>query len=118
MKILRRIANQVLTLKESFGYGEPFGELCLREQIATYLLQSRGVKTDPNGGLYLLVKVHLKRSEEWLIERASFYEVKVYPTSIYFINNHFNEPMIKLGFSNLSCEEFVLGVKLLKKDWS
>ncbi|KAB2336809.1 PLP-dependent aminotransferase family protein [Cytobacillus depressus] len=341
LKIWRRIANQVLTLKESFGYGEPFGEVCLREQIATYLLQSRGVKTDPNAiiigsstqqmlinlgqvlkdnfpsiivedpgydlaweafkfhrlmfetlpvhetgadlsrldqmrsrlvyvtpshqspigvsmsiqqrqmliqwankrdgyifeddhdsefrytqqpfpalasidstrviylgnfsksflpgirlsymvlpqllldryknqflhfesntsllsqltmakfmeegewnrhikrmrlvykrkmqcivselkdqfkqnltiigeqsGLYLLVKVHLKRSEEWLIERASINGVKVYPTSIYFIKNHSHEPMIKLGFSNLSCEEIQLGVKLLKKAWS
>ncbi|MGG1662495.1 PLP-dependent aminotransferase family protein [Brevibacillus sp. NRS-1366] len=69
-------------------------------------------------GLYLLVKVHLKRSEEWLIERASFYGVKVYPTSIYFIKNHSNEPIIKLGFSNLTCEEIKLGVQLLKKAWS
>jgi GntR family transcriptional regulator/MocR family aminotransferase len=48
LKIWRRIANRILTLQESFRYGEPFGELCLREQIATYLLQSRGVNTDPN----------------------------------------------------------------------
>lgn len=48
LKIWRKLANQVLTLQESFRYGEPFGELCLREQIATYLLQSRGVKADPN----------------------------------------------------------------------
>lgn len=68
-------------------------------------------------GLYLLVKVHLKHSEEWLIRRASFYGVKVYPTSIYFIKNHSEKPMIKLGFSNLSCEEIQLGVELLKKAW-
>lgn len=42
------MANQVLTLPESFRYGEPFGEVSLREQIAAYLLQSRGVKTDAN----------------------------------------------------------------------
>lgn len=48
LKIWRRISNQVLTLRESFRYGEPFGEVCLREQIATYLFQSRGVKTEPN----------------------------------------------------------------------
>ena len=68
-------------------------------------------------GLYLLVKVHLNRSEEWLIERASFYGVKVYPTSIYFIKNHSDEPIIKLGFSNLTCDEIQLGVKLLKEAW-
>lgn len=68
-------------------------------------------------GLYLLVKVHLKRSEEWLIERASSYGVKVYPTSRYFVKNNPDKPMIKLGFSNLSFDEIQLGVKLLKKAW-
>ena len=68
-------------------------------------------------GLYLLVTVHLDHSEEWLIERASFYGAKVYPTSIYFINNNTDEPIIKLGFSNLSSDEIELGVELLKKAW-
>jgi len=69
-------------------------------------------------GLYILVKVHLNSSEEWLIERASIYGIKVYPTSIYFIKNHSDEGMIKLGFSNLTCEEIQLGVELLKKAWT
>lgn len=68
-------------------------------------------------GLYLLVKIHLDHSEEWLIERASFYGAKVYPTSIYYINNNPVEPIIKLGFSNLSSDEIELGVELLKKAW-
>jgi len=68
-------------------------------------------------GLYILVKVHLNHSEEELIERASLYGVKVYPTSIYFINNHSDEPILKLGFSNLTCEEIQEGVKLLKEAW-
>ncbi|SMO57603.1 PLP-dependent aminotransferase family protein [Melghirimyces algeriensis] len=69
-------------------------------------------------GLYLLVKVHLKRSEEWLIERAFSYGVKVYPTSRYFVKNNPDQPMIKLGFNNLSFDEIQLGVELLKKAWS
>jgi GntR family transcriptional regulator / MocR family aminotransferase len=69
-------------------------------------------------GLYVLVKVHLNRSEEWLIERASINGIKVYPTSIYFIKNHSDEAMIKLGFSSLTCEEIQLGVELLKKAWT
>ncbi|USK41731.1 PLP-dependent aminotransferase family protein (plasmid) [Cytobacillus firmus] len=69
-------------------------------------------------GLYVLVKVHLNRSEKWLIERASIYGVKVYPTSIYSIKNHSGDPIIKLGFSNLTCEEIQLGVNLLKEAWS
>ncbi|MEK4484316.1 PLP-dependent aminotransferase family protein [Psychrobacillus sp. FSL H8-0484] len=69
-------------------------------------------------GLYILVKVHMRHSEEWLIERASFYRVKVYPTSLYFIKNNTDEPIIKLGFSNLSVDEIQLGVELLKKAWT
>ncbi|MCX8047407.1 PLP-dependent aminotransferase family protein [Anoxybacillus gonensis] len=69
-------------------------------------------------GLYILVKVHLNCSEEWLIERAFSYGVKVYPTSRYVIKNHSDKPMIKLGFSNLSFDEIQLGVELLKKAWS
>jgi GntR family transcriptional regulator/MocR family aminotransferase len=68
-------------------------------------------------GLYLLVKVHLERSEEWLIQQASIQGVKVYPTSLFFIKNITDKPIIKLGFSNLSCDEIQLGVKLLKKAW-
>lgn len=68
-------------------------------------------------GLYVLVKVHLERSEEWLIQQASSHGVMVYPTSLYFIKNNTDEPMVKLGFSNLSYDEIKLGVKLLKKAW-
>lgn len=68
-------------------------------------------------GLYVLVKVHLNRSEEWLIERASIYGVIVYPTSIYFLENHPPEAIIKLGFSNLTFDEIQEGVALLKEAW-
>lgn len=67
-------------------------------------------------GLYILVKVHLNRSQEWLIERAFSYGVKVYPTSRYFVKNHSDKPMIKIGFSILSFDEIQLGVELLKKE--
>ncbi|MDU0813937.1 PLP-dependent aminotransferase family protein [Bacillus siamensis] len=46
LKIWRKLYNQVLASEKSFLYGEPFGERNLREQIAAYLLESRGVKTD------------------------------------------------------------------------
>ncbi|AUZ25380.1 GntR family transcriptional regulator [Bacillus subtilis] len=48
LAIWRRVSNQMLTLEKSYLYGEPFGEKCLREQIAAYLLESRGVQTDAN----------------------------------------------------------------------
>jgi len=68
-------------------------------------------------GLYLLIKLHLDRTEEWLIQRAFSYGVKVCPTSLYFIKNKTDYPIIKLGFSHLSCDEIELGVGLLKKAW-
>lgn len=68
-------------------------------------------------GLYVLVKIHLSRSEDWLIHRASLYGVKVYPTSLYFMKNTLDKPIIKLGFSHLSCDEIGLGVELLKEAW-
>ncbi|UOQ94788.1 PLP-dependent aminotransferase family protein [Halobacillus shinanisalinarum] len=68
-------------------------------------------------GLYVLIKVNLECSEEWLVEQAFLYGVKVRPTSIYFIKNQSDRPMIKLGFSGLSYDEIELGVKLLRKAW-
>lgn len=68
-------------------------------------------------GLYLLVQIHQKHSESWLIERAAAEGIKVYPTSIYFIDNYPEMPMIKLGFSNLTCDEIQRGVKILKEAW-
>ncbi|MEW9577360.1 PLP-dependent aminotransferase family protein [Bacillus toyonensis] len=69
-------------------------------------------------GLYLLVKVELGYTEGWLIERAASYGVKVYSTSRYFVKNKTDKPIIKLGFSKLSCDEIELGVQILKKAWS
>ncbi|PEU52774.1 GntR family transcriptional regulator [Priestia megaterium] len=68
-------------------------------------------------GLYLLVKVHLDCSEEQLIQQASFYGVKVYPTSIYFVHKNTDNPIIKLGFTNLTFEDIQSGVTLLKNAW-
>lgn len=68
-------------------------------------------------GLYLLIKLHVNRSEEWLIQRAASNGVNVYPTSLYFINNKTDDPILKLGFSHLSHDDIELGVKLLKKAW-
>ncbi|MDN7243889.1 PLP-dependent aminotransferase family protein [Planococcus shenhongbingii] len=90
---------------------------CLISELRKQFKESISIIGEQSG-LYVLVKVHLNRSEEWLIERASLYEVNVYPTSIYFIKNHPAEAIIKLGFSNLSCEEIQEGVKLLKEAWA
>src|SRR5690606_28667743 len=46
LKLWRKYANQELKKETAYTYGELQGELALRQQIATYLLQSRGVKVD------------------------------------------------------------------------
>ena len=68
-------------------------------------------------GLYLLVQVHLQHSENWLIEQAALFEVKVYSTSPYFFQGKPDEPILKLGFSNLTHNEIIEGIGLLKRAW-
>ncbi len=70
-----------------------------------------------NSGLYLLIKVHLQKSEDWLIKQAYKKGVEVGPTSRYFANNYIDRPIIKLAFGGLSHKDITLGVKLLKKAW-
>ncbi|MYL43732.1 MocR-like pyridoxine biosynthesis transcription factor PdxR [Virgibacillus salexigens] len=93
----RKMEHLVSLLKEQFG-----------QNISIIGEQS---------GLYVLIKVNLACSEKWLMERAHHYGVKVRPTSIYFIKNHPDRPIIKLGFSGLSFDEIELGVNLLRKAW-
>lgn len=90
---------------------------CIVSELKKHFNQQLSIIGEQSG-LYVLVKVHVKRSEEWLIERAHLNGVKVYPTSIYYLHNHSKEAIMKLGFSNLTCEEIQLGVKLLKKAWT
>jgi len=46
LKTWRQFANRALQLGDSFIYCEPFGEPLLKEQLAQYLLQARGVKCE------------------------------------------------------------------------
>jgi GntR family transcriptional regulator/MocR family aminotransferase len=68
-------------------------------------------------GLYVLIKVHLNYKEDCLIQQAASYGVRVYPTSIYFVNNNIGDATLKLGFTNLSFKEIEKGVGLLKEAW-
>ncbi|MCW9132757.1 PLP-dependent aminotransferase family protein [Bacillus paramycoides] len=70
-----------------------------------------------NAGLYLLIKVHLNKTEDWLIEHAYKNGVDIAPTSNYFVDNYTSAPTIKLAFGGLSLKEITLGVTLLKKAW-
>ena len=69
-----------------------------------------------HSGLYVLVRVHTEHPEQWLIDEATKIGVKVYPTSPYFISS-VGEPLLQLGFSNLTFEEIEEGIVTLKKAW-
>ncbi|WP_075980651.1 MocR-like pyridoxine biosynthesis transcription factor PdxR [Bacillus massilinigeriensis] len=69
-------------------------------------------------GLHLLLQIHLNMSEEELIIKAEKRTVKVYPTSVYYLEAAVNtEPHILLGFGGLSEEEIKEGVRLLYEAW-
>ncbi|WP_338751375.1 PLP-dependent aminotransferase family protein [Bacillus sp. FJAT-52991] len=48
LKKWRQLMNQTLQQKHSYLYGEHMGEMTLREQLASYLLQSRGIEVAPS----------------------------------------------------------------------
>ncbi|GAA0488635.1 hypothetical protein GCM10008986_12990 [Salinibacillus aidingensis] len=67
-------------------------------------------------GLHILLEVKTNMSEEELIETAMTNEVKVYPTSKYWIDVRNTEhPIILLGFGGLSEEEIYDGIIRLNK---
>lgn len=47
LKTWRKISNAVLKQESSYTYGEPFGEVQFKREIANYLFQARGVVADP-----------------------------------------------------------------------
>ena len=68
-------------------------------------------------GIYLLIQVKSPSSEANLIKQAQVLGVKVYPTSHYFAGKYPDEPILQLGFSNLSMDQISLGVQLLAQAW-
>lgn len=89
---------------------------CIIDELRKHFKHSITIIGEQSG-LFVLIQIHTACSEEWLRKRASLHGVKVYPTSNYSLKNHM-KPTIKLGFSNLSCEEIQLGIQLLKKAWT
>ncbi|RNF39380.1 hypothetical protein EEX84_09860 [Planococcus salinus] len=65
-------------------------------------------------GLYVLVRVYTRHTEQWLMDGAARNGVKVYPTSPYFFSSA-REPLLQLCFSNLTFEQIEEGIKTIKK---
>ncbi|MEW4282479.1 hypothetical protein [Priestia koreensis] len=70
-----------------------------------------------HSGHYLLMKVHSKHTERWLIKQTKLQGVGVYPTSSYFRRMPSKEPILQLGFANVCDEKIIEGVHLLKRAW-
>ncbi|HML34999.1 PLP-dependent aminotransferase family protein [Sporomusa sphaeroides] len=71
-----------------------------------------------NAGLHILLEVKNGMSEKELIESAQKVDVKVYPVSDYWMNvQSYSNNMVLIGYSSLSEEEIVLGIKQLSLAW-
>jgi GntR family transcriptional regulator / MocR family aminotransferase len=71
-----------------------------------------------DSGLHILIKVKNTSSETELIKQAAHYDVRVYPTSVYYEHkSSIQYPMILLGFGGLNEQEIEKGIQLLSKAW-
>lgn len=72
-----------------------------------------------NAGLHVLLTHKAGRKEEWLLEQAQKSGVKAYGLSSYFIHPQHNSypSTVVLGYANLSEEQIVQGIRLLKQAW-
>lgn len=68
-------------------------------------------------GLYIVLEVNTRRSEEWLVQEASENGISVYPCSPYFINQKSLLPNIQLGFAGLEDRKIRQGIEMLARVW-
>lgn len=71
-----------------------------------------------NAGLHILLEVNNGMSEKELIKSAMEAGIKVYPVSNCWINlQNYSNNMVLIGFSSLSEEEIILGIRQLSSVW-
>ncbi|MBQ0137759.1 MAG: PLP-dependent aminotransferase family protein [Kurthia sp.] len=71
-----------------------------------------------DSGQYLLVQPNNGMTEEQLIDSASKFSVRVYPSSVFFLEGRkASAPIILLGFGRLSRPEILTGIERLAKAW-
>ncbi|KMP96069.1 PLP-dependent aminotransferase family protein [Bacillus cereus] len=70
-----------------------------------------------SSGIFVIIEVKTKMSEEMLIGRAHDHGIIVYPCSKYFSEYLPEYPHIQLGFGDLSEDEIIKGVSQLAKIW-
>lgn len=89
----------------------------LLKAISTYMGENVQVVGEKSG-VYILLEIKRTTSESLLIEQALTHKVKVYPTSVYWMDASEAEfPKLQLGFGGLTETEIEEGIKLLNKAW-
>jgi GntR family transcriptional regulator/MocR family aminotransferase len=84
----------------------------------TQLMGDKIIIQGNNAGLHILLQFVNGEKQNWLIDKAREYKVKVYPTSpFWYTKENASENTLLLGFSMLNEKEIVDGLTLLNKAW-
>jgi GntR family transcriptional regulator / MocR family aminotransferase len=89
----------------------------LLSSIRRYMPKGRVEVIGEQAGVHILLRLKTNFDEESLTKMAMANQVKVYPTSIYFVNRKKTLPEILLGFGGLTENEIEEGISLLSKSW-
>ncbi|WP_419882970.1 PLP-dependent aminotransferase family protein [Peribacillus sp. B-H-3] len=88
----------------------------LLSSVRTHL-GNRAEITGEKSGLHILLRIKDPRTEDFFINRALDYGVRVYPASIYYINQRGAYPEVLLGFGGLAECEIEEAIKRLADAW-
>jgi GntR family transcriptional regulator/MocR family aminotransferase len=90
---------------------------CLIKALEDHL-GDRAAVLGHNAGLHVLLKVKRAGDQNDLIRKAREVGVKIYPTKPYWMQQGSCPPdVVMLGYGQISKEDIVEGLKLLKKAW-
>ncbi|SFL75782.1 MocR-like pyridoxine biosynthesis transcription factor PdxR [Pelosinus propionicus] len=84
----------------------------------TQLMGDKVIIQGSNAGLHILLEFANGEKQNWLIDKAKEYQVKVYPTTPFWhATENRPENTLLLGFSMLNEKEIFNGLTLLNKAW-
>lgn len=87
-------------------------------QTLTNLMSDKVIIHGNNAGLHIILEFVNGENQDWLIEKAKAYKIKVYPISpFWYIKESYSNNMILMGFSMLNEEEIIEAITILKKIW-
>ena len=87
-------------------------------QTLTNLMSDKVIIHGNNAGLHIVLEFVNGENQDWLIDTAKSYKIKVYPISpFWYIKESYSNNMILMGFSMLNEEEIIEAITILKKTW-